>query len=352
MNKYSLNCKIKKEGVTRENIDLFSETYMIYTNDIAKLIDEFIFQKERRVLKYFYDLEKCNIKFNFDQYLIYKEFSNNNSKDSMSEAFHKAKYGEYWESILKKRIKSISTNLESFINRYGQEEGLKRYKQANKNKAPSLEKYINLYGKEDGTLRWNNWRESNRGNLSLERKIKIHGEEEGLRLYDEMRDIFKNKNYIEYYINLYGEVEGTNRYHERNRKNSESSKLNSIYVRDTPSYNEYRVKMEKEGKWTPLDQLTEREIYTKNVWKVTNEQNLRALKHFDKRGHQRHKDSYTLDHIISVHYGFTHNIPYDIIGDITNLQMIHHVENSSKRAKCYSVIDSCEHIRHLYKNRK
>lgn len=52
------------------------------------------------------------------------------------------------------------------------------------------------------------------------------------------------------------------------------------------------------------------------------------------------KYNFNVDHIVPVMYGFHHNIPPEIIGDIRNLQVIDKIKNIKKRCKIdYNVID-------------
>ncbi|MFN5417943.1 MAG: hypothetical protein ACK5B9_12870 [Flavobacteriia bacterium] len=72
------------------------------------------------------------------------------------------------------------------------------------------------------------------------------------------------------------------------------------------------------------------DIYKKEVWDVTNSQNLSLLPDFDKRGFK----SYHLDHKVSIYYGFKNNILPETIGFIDNLRMIPYKENMIKGVKC------------------
>jgi len=340
MNKYSLNCKIKREGITDENIKIFSETYDIYCTDIYELIYEFIINKNRKVIEYYYNMVDKNIDFSIKQYYILKEFRSKNTKDSSSIEFFKASYGDQWEHFFKEKTNKTSGSIETFIKKYGKEEGTKRYNEANHKKAGSLDNYIRVYGIEEGTKRYEDFCERNKGNFTLERMIDLYGILEGTKRYEETQYKLKNKNTLHYYISLYGEKDGEERYYARNKKNSESSKLNSIWVADTPAYNEYRKMQEELGNWVPLDQLSDFELYRIKVHRETLKQPLETLKNFDKRGHQRDENTYAIDHIISIKYGFINNICYKIIGNINNLQMLTHSENSIKQDKCYSVINA------------
>jgi hypothetical protein len=198
---------------------------------------------------------------------------------------------------------------------------------------------VEKYGVVNGTERWNNFCERNKGNHTLERYIELYGNTDGIKKYNEGRYKLKNKNTLKYHIEIFGEIEGTKRYKDKNDKNSESSKLNSIWKRNTPSYNVYRVKQEKLGNWVALEDLSDYQIYSKLVWFFTNNSPLKTLNNFEKRGHQRDKGTYAVDHKISVKAGFDNFILPSIIGNIDNLQILTHSENCSKKAKCYSKIN-------------
>ena len=84
------------------------------------------------------------------------------------------------------------------------------------------------------------------------------------------------------------------------------------------SYEEYR------------NSLPEWKRYKIDVWRVTNQQPLHLLEHFEKRGVNGQIGAYTLDHIISIRKGFIENIQAEKIGDISNLQMLPWEENITK----------------------
>tara|TARA_Y100000592_G_scaffold96416_1_gene164868 strand:- start:221 stop:613 length:393 start_codon:yes stop_codon:yes gene_type:complete len=70
----------------------------------------------------------------------------------------------------------------------------------------------------------------------------------------------------------------------------------------------------------------EKKLYYATVWEVTEEQPLRILENFDKRGWKNHH----LDHIYPIAMGFHHNISPKKIGNIKNLRFIPYKENLSK----------------------
>jgi hypothetical protein len=74
--------------------------------------------------------------------------------------------------------------------------------------------------------------------------------------------------------------------------------------------------------------------YYNEVQRITKQQPIQLLEHYEKRGRaQKGTDAYHLDHIISIKYGFDNNIDPLIIGDISNLQFIHWNENLQKSSK-------------------
>ena len=62
------------------------------------------------------------------------------------------------------------------------------------------------------------------------------------------------------------------------------------------------------------------------VWEFTEEQPLRILENFDKRGWKNHH----LDHIYPISMGFVNKISPKKIGNIKNLRFIPYKENLSK----------------------
>lgn len=139
--------------------------------------------------------------------------------------------------------------LETQIRLYGEEEGIRRYNEANKKRAFTLENRIRLYGEEEGTRRYNVKLENNKIKGTLLAYIKKYGEEEGTRKYLEknsrlsigkdalkrngkteeeiikIRETHSNrsKNTLENMIKRYGEIEGTNRFNSYVEKKTKQS---------------------------------------------------------------------------------------------------------------------------------
>lgn len=292
-----------------------------------------------RLLKTVYELGKD---FDYDRFLKYEEYANGHPKDSSSLEFHKLKYGDELgtQKYNEKTAKSTHT-LESFIEKY-KEDGPQKYREYNERKRQTLENFIKRNGEEEGTRRWNQFCERNKGNHSLERRIEKHGEEEGRRLFEETRYKMENKNTLEYYIKLYGEEEGRSRWNWRNLQNSISTMFTDkemVWHIGTPTHQRW---VEATGclKLTDEEKL-KLDRYYRSVWKATMSQPLHLLPNFDKRGHQSVEDAFAIDHKISIIYGFKNDISPKVIGNINNLQMLPHTENSRKQGDCYSMLDYC-----------
>jgi len=101
------------------------------------------------------------------------------------------------------------------------------------------------------------------------------------------------------------------------------------------SSNIRRIKMEDNQSWIPLDQKTNYELYSRQVWIETRKQDINSLKHSEKRGTK----GYHLDHKFSILEGFKNNILPSIIGNIRNLEFIPYQENLSKGKKCSIRLD-------------
>lgn len=99
-------------------------------------------------------------------------------------------------------------------------------------------------------------------------------------------------------------------------------------------------KMREEGKYVKLEDLPDFKHYQRCVWKVTNAQKLEMLENYDKRGRADLKeDAYHLDHKFSIKKAFELNIPVYIVGNIKNLEMIHHSKNCTKQDECSITLD-------------
>ena len=91
-----------------------------------------------------------------------------------------------------------------------------------------------------------------------------------------------------------------------------------------------RINGELNGTMVPLSSYSDWELYKYKVRRLTEKQPLNTLKNYHKRGFVTENDAYHVDHIISIHEGFSKNIPIHLIASIDNLQMLPAIENIKK----------------------
>jgi hypothetical protein len=132
---------------------------------------------------------------------------------------------------------------------------------------------------------------------------------------------------------------------------SRPGKLNPMYGRSYRDIwenlyppDEFKCKMDYNGYLKSMSLLTfedwkvERDIietefkkYKKIVMQWTNKNDLKTLENYEKRGIvAENSESYHLDHIISIWYGFNNNIHPKLIGSMENLRFIPGTENLKK----------------------
>ena len=95
----------------------------------------------------------------------------------------------------------------------------------------------------------------------------------------------------------------------------------------------------------PVSKNKEWKLYRDEVRRITQEQDLQSLEHYEKRLTQallkehgyklyRSESYYALDHITSIWFGWKNNISPEVIGHISNLRYIPSLENCIKGTKC------------------
>ncbi|ASU00173.1 hypothetical protein [Aeromonas phage AS-zj] len=84
------------------------------------------------------------------------------------------------------------------------------------------------------------------------------------------------------------------------------------------------------GRWNPNKEDFKKYRNLVRTLTARNEHLYSKWENFDKIGKSGVDGAYQLDHIISIKYGFDHNICPTVIGDIKNLQLIPWQENRSK----------------------
>jgi phage antirepressor YoqD-like protein len=122
-------------------------------------------------------------------------------------------------------------------------------------------------------------------------------------------------------------------------------KLNEIHrtnIRTGLVKKYYNISMDE---WVEL--IGKRDFYYREVWRITNQQNISMLDNFDKRGNSGDNNNYQLDHIYPISLGFINNISPKIIGSILNLQMIPWQSNRKKSNKL--ILDYQQHLEEIKK---
>lgn len=83
-----------------------------------------------------------------------------------------------------------------------------------------------------------------------------------------------------------------------------------------------------------MKQLPKWKAYREQVRSITNQQPIHALENYEKRGKAGINGAYQIDHRYSVIEGFKNGIDPNIIGHITNLQMLPWRDNLKKKGSC------------------
>lgn len=100
------------------------------------------------------------------------------------------------------------------------------------------------------------------------------------------------------------------------------------------SIENWRIKMENGGYFTPLSEKNKVEQYKQLVWYYTRKNDLTVLPNSEKRGRlDETKNAYHLDHIYSITDGYINNVEPEIIGSIHNLRFIPAMDNQIKKTK-------------------
>jgi hypothetical protein len=141
------------------------------------------------------------------------------------------RYGEKegkikWEKTLNQKIETMKKRkkikpyrngltLVEYQKKYGIDDGYKRWiiKNEKQSYRRSIEYYLETYGKENGLILWNEYCES-MSKTSLNSFIERYGEIEGNKRYNCMGDKLRYKSSQEYYIKEYGNDNGIIKYQE------------------------------------------------------------------------------------------------------------------------------------------
>jgi len=126
-------------------------------------------------------------------------------------------------------------------------------------------------------------------------------------------------------------------------ENIDENGLNSFERAAIKGNKKRKVTNERKGNWITEELVNDFKDYYKMVWRHTNQNDLSALKNFEKRGHAN-KGMYHLDHKYSIFQGYKDNISTKTIGSIYNLEMIIGRNNIKKGKKCSLTLNEIKEI--------
>jgi len=208
---------------------------------------------------------------------------------------------------------SKSHTIEGYINKHGDELGQILYNKMIENKTykNGKQSYIDKYGEDEGLKRYKEVQRKKA--ITLENCIKKHGDVKGRELYDSWRNSQKNKNFLSFYVEKWGYDVGLVKWLDKNNKISLSNSKIDKDDRDKFKYYIYEV-----NKYTRISLCN---------YKIDN---------IDLRGEEF---GYDLDHIFSKIDGFKNGIPAYIIGHISNLKIVESSYNRKKQHRSYIDIE-------------
>jgi len=257
--KFIKNTKIEKIGINNEQkiklIELLNANIFITNSERSSIIYNFIFYdvkenwvenllKLRKLKLRAPSLEVYQLKFGIELgNKKHKEYCENLCRSKKS--FIK-KYGE--EEGIKKynnfcNVRKGNSTIESFIKKHGEEEGNKRweyyqnkrkekYKERKEkgikfNNGRDLEGFIRIHGEKEGFKKWNERNSNHSKRFSVDYYIEKYGKEEGLNKWEEYKKSM-DKTSLKQFIKKYGQEEGLNRYKEFSKKQKEGNKANTL----------------------------------------------------------------------------------------------------------------------------
>ena len=249
-----------------------------------------------------------------------------------------------------------ATNLDNFIKKYGINEGQKKYQEwkdkslrighelalinGKSQSKFSPEYYIRHGYNEDDAKRMAIEYQYKNSPLHIEYYISrgktlIQAKKEIRKIHDKKIGIDSYRVYLEEKENLTPQEIDTKIKQVRGNFSKE--------VLGDTAFNNRLAKMrntfEKKGMWIPLEDLSDYELYKREVWKYTNLNDLSLLENYDKRALAGTDDGYHLDHKYSISQGYINQVSPQLIGSLTNLEFIPWEENIKKQANCSITIE-------------
>jgi hypothetical protein len=201
----------------------FNISFDMHCIKTLKSLNDYL-ESKNKYHTYDYDIRKIIdlLIYDFSEYDIIKRLQEikNLKKDSSTKKSFLIRYGEIEgeKRYLKRSEKQkITSTKEYLIDKFGEEQSTLILK----SKCPNnLDTLINKCGEEEGRKKYDNYIKNYKFGNSLEGYIKKYGKETGKKLYDKRQETYAVVNTKEGYIQRHGEKEGLLKWENKNKKNS------------------------------------------------------------------------------------------------------------------------------------
>jgi len=142
-------------------------------------------------------------------------------KDSSSKKSYILKYGEV-EGLKRFNEKTSKSkhNLSNYIKRYGEVEGTRRFDDYKKTKSCSLDNCIRRYGEVQGRIYYEQYWKNTTFGISKEKYIRKYGEEYGVLEFDKLKKLYEHRYTKSWFIEKYGD-DGVKRWKQFHKNRAE-----------------------------------------------------------------------------------------------------------------------------------
>jgi hypothetical protein len=189
------------QELTIKSLDNYlNKKYHLYDYDIKKIIDLLL-----------YDFSKYDIKDRLQT--IYSLKKDSNSKNSFIIRYGEAEGEKRYRQRLKQQ--RYTSSKEYLIKTFGNDIGNKILKMKCPNNLCLL---IEKYGEIEGTKKYNEYLKNYKHGNSLDGYIEKYGEIEGTKKYNERQKMYEHVNSLNYYLEKFGENVGRKKWNEKNKK--------------------------------------------------------------------------------------------------------------------------------------
>jgi hypothetical protein len=191
----------KHNQITLNSLEIYlNKKYHLYDYDIKKIIDLLL-----------YDFSQYDIKERLDQI-------KNLKKDSNSKKSFIIRYGNveglkrYNNRLIQQKYTSSK---EYLVKTFGEKEAEIILKQKCPNNKNTL---VEKYGEREGLKKYENYIKNYKRGISKQGYIEKYGKKEGLEKFNKRQEKYKYVNTKKYYIEKYGNIKGLEKWNEKNKK--------------------------------------------------------------------------------------------------------------------------------------